>query len=205
MLASFDATEDGKTHSQKLTIKRAERGSFSFFNVSLYIPIFFPKIFILFQLYPTNGKRLAVYFINCLILLETTMSISSINSNQYLKNLPTEHVLENVITKSTETSGTLATRVVTHLREAQHFSTIAISSIARNLHKVALPTIALLALSSLPGANGGGISYGICVAGCQAVALAMPVVLPVVGAPVGIGMIPNCLTQCLPLLTPLLP
>lgn len=40
--------------------------------------------------------------------------------------------------------------------------------IANNLHKIALPAIALLALSSMQGAEAGPLMYASCLAGCAA-------------------------------------
>lgn len=65
---------------------------------------------------------------------------------------------------------------------------IPISSIARNISKVALPAIALFAMSNLPGADAGPMAYGLCVEVCFVSLAWCPPLLPA------------CVFGCLPLL-----
>ncbi len=55
------------------------------------------------------------------------------------------------------------------------FSTM-VPTIGRILNAFAVPAIALFALSNIPGAEGGPISYGVCVSAC--LSLATPVFMP---------------------------
>lgn len=66
-----------------------------------------------------------------------------------------------------------------------------ISNVALNLNKVAVPTIALLALSSATGAEAGPACYATCVSACFA--LANPFLTPA------------CITGCLALAGPWCP
>ena len=51
-----------------------------------------------------------------------------------------------------------------------------LSNIVRNLNKIAVPTIMLVALSNISEVDTGPVSYGVCVSAC--LALANPVLTP---------------------------
>ena len=68
------------------------------------------------------------------------------------------------------------------------------SRMLRKANIIALGIFAIYTLSNIPGADGGPLTYGSCVAGCISIATAVTV---------GIGSVPSlpgCITLCLPLL-----
>ena len=98
--------------------------------------------------------------------------------------------------------------------------TPSISSMARRLNQVAIPAIILFNLSNLPGADGGLISYGACVAACAGIvsltgsaAVAATGGAAFVAGAGGAAFVAGaaksaymlCLAECVPLSSPFLP
>jgi len=65
---------------------------------------------------------------------------------------------------------------MTEIKKSSGRYTNDISQITKNINKLALPIIAIVALSNLSRADASGLAYGLCVATCTA--FATPLLLP---------------------------